>query len=289
MIELSQDQISFSFEQVHPDARIVVEFQRTIRIPEADREIPRLPGLGRFPLYAIEDHTDRVPSHWRGDGGAILPMYQSEAMWLGFRPAYSVVHRAFYPFAVKIEVGGADALTGRRSAAGIHQSPQDYLAVTAQSWLGGYRSPDGRVLQFSAMPLGSGYTPVTAETERALGGPLRISIFPMHRVVFEQRYPKDAWQLQPTERPTSTSSSFGVRGGFDSDDFLIRLRVEEGLFPLEDWAENAGTTYSLHLANSLHWCAITGAPPPTHQSRARTSPQPATTPQPPRGRENLRS
>ena len=114
MIELTNDQITFSFPGVHPDARVVVEFQRTIRIPEGGTEIPRLPSLGRYPLYSVEDHAQRVPAHWLENGGAMLPMYQSEAMWLSFQPAYSVAHDVFYPFAVKVGIGGVDAVTGER-------------------------------------------------------------------------------------------------------------------------------------------------------------------------------
>ena len=102
MIDASNDQVTFSFPEVHPDARLVVEFQRTLRIPDGERDIPRLPSLGRYPVYTIDEHAQRVPRHWIDTGGAMLPMYQSEAMWLSFRPTYSLAHQAFYPFAVKI-------------------------------------------------------------------------------------------------------------------------------------------------------------------------------------------
>ena len=135
MIELMNDQLTFTFGETHPDARIVVEFQRTIRIPEGGTEIPRLPSLGRYPLYAVEEYSHRVPSHWSDSGGAMLPMYQSEAMWLSFQPAFSVAHDAFYPFAVKVGLGGLDAVTGARWSSGLHQWPQDFMVVTFQSWL----------------------------------------------------------------------------------------------------------------------------------------------------------
>ena len=52
MIELAHDQLVFSFPEVHPDAKLTVEFQRTLRIPDGEREFPLLPGLGRFPLLS---------------------------------------------------------------------------------------------------------------------------------------------------------------------------------------------------------------------------------------------
>jgi hypothetical protein len=269
MIELTNDQITFSFPEVHPDARVVVEFQRTIRIPEGGTEIPRLPSLGRYPLYSVEDHAQRVPTHWLENGGAMLPMYQSEAMWLSFQPAYSVAHEVFYPFAVKVGIGEVDAVTGERWSAGIHQWPQDFLVITDQSWLGGYRAPNGEVLQFSAMPLGSGYKPITSESEAGMAGHLEIIVYPMNRGAFDTRFPRDAWQSRLGDVPVKTPQLLNARGPSSRSDALIRHKVEEGLFPIGDWDLGTPSKYRLHLANSLHWCAITGGPPPTTARRGR--------------------
>jgi hypothetical protein len=82
MIELSKDQLAFSFPEVHPSATVRVDFQRTLRIPDDDQDYPLPPGLGRFPLVHLDDHATNVPADWVQHGGVILPMYQSEAMWL---------------------------------------------------------------------------------------------------------------------------------------------------------------------------------------------------------------
>jgi len=62
----------------------------------------------------------------------------------------------------------------------------------------------------------------------------------------------------------------GDREHGGDQDALQRQQVEEGLFPLEDWDRSTPGRYALHLANSLHWCAITGSPPPMAPARART-------------------
>lgn len=52
-------------------------------------------------------------------------MYQREAMWMSFKPAYNL---SLPSFAVKISVGGVNALTGlsqRENTIG----KQDYLAI----------------------------------------------------------------------------------------------------------------------------------------------------------------
>jgi len=270
VIDLTHDQLTFSFEEEYPDARLTVEFQRTIRIPGGGTDMPRLPSLGRYPLYSVSEYADRVPPHWREMGGAMLPMYQSEAMWLSFRPAYSVAHGVFYPFAIQVEIGGVDAITGERASSGLHESPQDHLVITDQAWLGGYRSSSGEILQFSPMPLGSGYTPVTADSTAALAGQLRLRVFPMGGRWFQERFPTEGGKA-PLEGSTVNAPRLplGRRDFPMGNDALIRQRLEEGLFPISDWSIETESSYCLHLANSLHWCAITGAPPPTTAPRLR--------------------
>lgn len=84
MIELRHNQLRFSFPEVHPRATLTIEFQRTLRIPDDDQTYPLPPGLGAFPLRHVDDHATNVPPAGLQRGGVMLPMYQSEAMWLNF-------------------------------------------------------------------------------------------------------------------------------------------------------------------------------------------------------------
>ena len=104
MIELKSDGLVFSFPEVHKLARIEVGFQRTLRIPDDDKKYPLPPGLGRFPLRHVDDFAQRVPDTWLERGGVMLPMYQSEALWVNFS--------GHYPFAVKVAAGKINAVTG---------------------------------------------------------------------------------------------------------------------------------------------------------------------------------
>ena len=54
-IELRNDQLIFRFPEVHEDAELGIEFQRTLRIPDDNREHYLPPGLGRFPLSRVDD------------------------------------------------------------------------------------------------------------------------------------------------------------------------------------------------------------------------------------------
>ena len=112
MIELKHDALEFSFPEVHPDARLTVDFQRTLRIPDDERTYRLPPGLGRFPLRHVDDAGERVPAAWLRRGGVMLPMYRSEAMWLSFTA------RSHYPFVLKAAAGKVNAPDHSPAASG---------------------------------------------------------------------------------------------------------------------------------------------------------------------------
>ena len=112
MIELRHDNLVLSFPEVHPDAELSIDFQRTLRIPDDDKDYPLPPGLGRFPLRHVDDFAESLPPEWAEHGGIMLPMHQAEAMWLHFSTD-DVDDRAKYPFAIKIAAGKINAITGQ--------------------------------------------------------------------------------------------------------------------------------------------------------------------------------
>ena len=106
MIQIRHDNLVFRFPEVHEDAVLSIDFQRTLRIPDDDRCYPLPPGLGAFPLRHVDDFAAPCRPLWIEHGGVMLPMYQSEAMWISFG------RQSDYPFAVKIAAGKINAVTG---------------------------------------------------------------------------------------------------------------------------------------------------------------------------------
>ena len=62
MIELLNNQLTFRFPDVHQKAVCHIDFQRTLRIPDDNREYPLPPGLGRFPVEHVDDFMDKLDS-----------------------------------------------------------------------------------------------------------------------------------------------------------------------------------------------------------------------------------
>lgn len=109
--------------------RFSVSFQRTLRIPEDGKTYPLPPGLGAFPIHCVSDYPG-CPSTWRLDG-LFIPMYQREALWLGFDGA------DWKPNAVKIAVGKINAISAGEWNDLLQRDPQDYIICPNQPWLDG--------------------------------------------------------------------------------------------------------------------------------------------------------
>ena len=265
MIELRDNELKFSFPEVHPDATLTVEFQRTLRIPDDGKTYPLPPGLGRFPLRHVDDHAGKVPSSWLQHGGVMMPMYQSEAMWLNFNSNF-VAGRASYPFAIKVATGKQCAVTGEAWNEGLQRDPQNYMVAPTQPWLDGYVVEKGMIRQFVAMPLGSGYSVEEQITGKAEHGGLQLSVYPMKRAVFERRFPKRAsagrgGALYDTcdlaVMCFSASPDMGLAPGG-----RMHQEIYEDPYDMDDWQLDATGRCFVHLCNSLVWQSITGSTPP---------------------------
>ncbi len=270
MIELKRNQLVFSFPEVHPRARLTVEFQRTLRIPDDGKDYDLPPGLGRFPLRHVDDFAAAVPPHWVEHGGVLLPMYQSEALWINFDGRYLEEHGTEYPFAIKIAAGKINAVTGKPWSEGLDQRPQDYLVVPAQPWLDGYCVDKGVIRQFVAMPLGAGYTAEEQLTGEAEHGGMQIAVYPMKREAFERYFPRETFvhegrglSLGKRYRASAGVRGFAVREMGLAAGGRMQQEIYKDSFRLDDWDLEHTSRCFVHIANSLVWRAITGQRPPT--------------------------
>lgn len=269
MIELNHDRLVFSFPEVHADATFAIDFQRTLRIPDDGSDYSLPPGLGRFPVRHVDDFARDVPRRWLDHGGVMLPMYQSEAMWLDF----SAGEAAFsYPFAVKIATGKVDAVTGKTWVDGLHRK-QDYVVIPEQPWLDGYCVEKGLIRQFVAMPLGSGYSAEEQITGKAEHGGIQIIACPMKREAYERR--RREWERRPkrarfedvvyclAESPGSHFDMGLAPGG------RMRQEIYDDPYGFDEWDTANASRCFVHIANSLVWRAITGSNPPATPPTAK--------------------
>jgi len=264
MIELKRDELVFSFPEVHHSASMRISFERTIRIPDDDKDYPLPPALGKFPLRHVDDLASNVPAEWLKHGGVVFPMYQSEAMWLYFDAHYDVEREASYPFAIKIATGKVNAVSGGKWTKGIRRSPrQDYVVVPKQPWLDGYCVAEGVIRQFVAMPLGSGYSAEEQVSGKAEHGGLQIEVFPMKAAHFEKYNPKRDWRsrggvlYEGDPVICCYESAMGLAPGGS-----MKQKIEKDPYNMGDWDTTHSSRCFAHITNSMVWHGITGEHPP---------------------------
>jgi hypothetical protein len=258
MIEMKQDALVFSFPEVHRDAVLRVDFQRTFRIPDDERDYSLPPGLGSFPLRHVDDFAERVPESWVRHGGVVFPMYQSEAMWLCFSALQG------YPFAVKVATGKINAVTGESWKDGLNRNPQDYVVIPEQPWLDGYCVEEGVIRQFVAMPLGVGYSVEEQVTGQAEHGGLQLSVYPLKKEIWERiisRRGRKSYSLmmgEPAMASVSADYDMGLAPGG-----RMKQKIYTDHRDFEDWDLRQTSRCFVHIANSLVWRSVTGEAPPT--------------------------
>ncbi len=263
MIELRKDRLVFSFPEIHRDAVLEIEFQRTLRIPDDGNHHFLPPGLGRFPVRHVDDFAEKAPGRWLEHGGVMLPMYQSEALWLNFGSRG-------YPFAVKIAAGKIDAVTGKPWTNEFGRKPQNYVVTPGQPWLDGFCVGNGVIRQFVAMPLGSGYSAEEQITGEGEHGGIQIMACPIKSEVWESmekarvqvfRYASIAG---PKSRAIDETASMGLAPGGK-----MKQQIFDDTHALCDWSFESSSRCFVHLANSMVWRTITGDDPPTVPPTAR--------------------
>lgn len=245
MITLDNQRLQFSFPDLHEKASTSIEFQRTLRVPDDGKDYPLPAGLGKLPLLHTEDFKGSFPEKVTQTGGVILPMYQSEAMWMSFS------NRWGYPCAIKIATGKICAITGEEWTNSLSDENQDYIVTDEQPWLDGYRIDKNTVRQFVAMPLAEGYSVEEQLTGKAEWGGLQIMVVPMKRAFFD----KPRRYINPM---IVCYKSMGLAPGGK-----IRQEIYADPHGVDAWDLKHASRCFVQIANSNEFKKVTGLNPPT--------------------------
>ena len=263
-------QLSFRFPEVHDNAHCAIEFQRTLRIPDDDKDYPLPPGLGCFPLRHLDDYASRLPKEWLCRGGVVMPMHQAEAMWINFESLSSYRFADLpYPFAVKVATGKICAITGKTWVNQLNSDPQDYVVLPEQPWIDGYCVEKGVIRQFVAMPLGEGYTVEEQLTCAAQHGGIQIAAYPMkaerYQELIARRVSAEAlFSACRVSASHSANFSMGLAPGG-----RMKQDIYDDPYGFDAWDQENVTRCFVTIVNSAQWLAITGEPPPTKPPTAK--------------------
>lgn len=158
---------------------LIIGFHRTLRVPE-DGSTHLLPAdFGLFPLANVASYDAKLRKSGNlslidmaNKAGVFFPTYQREAMWISFQsPSNS-------KYAIRVFVGGVNAVSGKVWNAPKVGKQQDYVVVPPQEQLDGIAVGRDKVGQFVAMPIGSGYSVEKQITGKEDIGGLQLEITP---------------------------------------------------------------------------------------------------------------
>jgi hypothetical protein len=249
---------------------VTVRFMRTLRLPEHGTH-PLPPGLGTFPLRKVADYPGRAPSRWLERGGVLLPVYQREAMWLGFSSPV--------PAALQVGVGKVCAVSGRPWSDRLSRDPQNYVVLPRQPWLDGINSGAGTIRQFVAVPLGLGATVEGQVTGAEVWGGVQLQVFELRREALDrwraarrrQAAARGNWAdtgagsapggaplpMSTLGPPAPAAPAMGLGAGG-----RMRQEVFRDERPATDWQQEPSGRVFVHLATAPQWRAVTGEPAP---------------------------
>lgn len=259
MITLKHEQLVFRFPHIDDGVGVRIDFQRTLRLPDDGRDYHLPPGLGRFPLRHIEDFDLGVSNHRKARGGIIMPMFQTDALWLNFSSLG--YRRQELPVALKIGAGKINAVSGEKWTDGLSQDPQNYVVLPEQPWIDGFNVAKGKVRQFVAMPLGQEYTVEEQIDPKSDVGGIQFEAIPMK---------KEAYEKLKTEREEASSAKFGLIKSMKCESMemglgmggSMRQEIYDDEYGLDAWDLDNSQRCFIMLTNAEQWMAITGEEPP---------------------------
>lgn len=242
------EKIAVVDDRVHVGERLVITFQRTLRVPDDGRDYPLPPGLGRFPVVRAKDHAAQLPASWRGD--LLVPMYRREALWIAFEGT------SWKPNAVKVGIGGVDAISGDAWDGELRDDPQNYIVAPDQPWLDGINSGAGKVRQFVAMPLGEGVSVEAQITGDERTGGIQITAFEPLPGLF----PDVAPEPEPRDdfAPMAAPAMLGVGAGGS-----ISQKIYPDKYGIETWDREHPMSFFVRLIDAAELASITGMPKPS--------------------------
>jgi hypothetical protein len=236
--------LSVSVEQnrIRFGERLAVSFHRTLRVPDNGKVYPLPAGLGLFPLVQME--CAGRPAH-------AVPTYRREAMWIGFSGA------AWKPNAVKVIVGGINAVSGLPDDGAELGKSQDYLVCPLQPWLDGFNAGDGTIRQFVAMPLGEGYAIEAGHGLPERGGLVIVAFEPKPgRFPDEPPAAPRGPQRFAAPRPEKVEEmAFGAGGS-------IRQKLYPDPHGRDAWDRANCGSAAVTILDSHRFAELTGLPPP---------------------------
>jgi hypothetical protein len=236
-------------ERVFIGERFSVSFQRTQRVAGDLISAPPPPSWGVLPVHSFHDYLERVPHVPDVDNTFFIPLAEEEAVWLGFSGA------AWKPGALKVGVGGRNAVSGKEWDEILRARPQDYLVCPPQLSLEGVRAEDGSARQIVSEQVGT--------------NPIRLVVYEPVRGRFPEKPPAQA-AVRSNVLHSLTDALLDDREEEETLGWRIEREIRRDPYGIETWDTNAACAISVYMMSSQEYKRVTGLEPPPHPAPGDT-------------------
>ena len=198
------------------------------------------------------------PNSWTQSNSFFIPLYQREALWLGFDG------ESWHPTALVVGADGVNVITGQPWDAPLAGAPQNYVVVPDQPWLDGIRTRIGLVRQFVAMPLGRGFTLAEQVGQRSAHNGIQLRV---HEAK-PGRFPDEAPVRSNLDAPLMMRSPIHSAMGIGAGGTIVQ-KIYPDLYGFDTWESDGPPPAQIYIVNTEQFSWITGeAPPPPTISAA---------------------
>jgi hypothetical protein len=238
--------VKIKAERVLVGERFSVSFQRTQKVAPGLHAAQRPPSWGALPVHAVSDYPQHI-SIPDVKSAFLIPVGREEAVWLGFGGA------AWKPNALKVGVGGHNAVTGEKWDEELRARPQDYLVCPPQLSLEVIRTKEGSVSQIVA---GSELSDAGDWEANRIG----LIVYEPKRGIFAEQPPGRA----AGEINVLHSGPEPDLNDADDDDLKRRIEGEVHRDPYEmgTWDTETIGAISVYMVGHQQYKKITGCEPP---------------------------
>jgi len=244
-------EVKIRAERILIGDRFSVSFQRTQRAAKDFHAYQKPPSWGALAAQPLSDYPRDISTVGDVKNAFLIPVATEEAVWLGFGGA------AWKPNAVKVGVGGRNAVTGKEWDEKLSTQRQDYLVCPPQLSLESIRTKDGSVSQ------------IVASSELSDAGDWEASRIRL--IVYE---PKRG--IFPEQPPARAAGEINVLHSLpklllnDADDDALERRTKGEIhrdpYGLETWDPDIIGSISVYMVGHEQYRRITGHEPPPSPS-----------------------
>lgn len=273
-ISIFEHSIISDFSNLHPEAWLEIGFQQEFRIHQKEQMEQNIPRFGMLPIDYADDNYKNLPIEC-SIHDIIIPLYQSEALSIHFHSNFMSERKSEYPFAIKVDLEGINAISGQGAISDLCRLPKNYFTTLEQNELSGFID-NNKFNQFIAAPLAYIQSNKNRLQQAMNIYSIFIEVIPLKFERFDKCHPavnQEDYLARLNRECTFDDPKFSDVSNHDKDiNFIEEQNQEEDddddddevendinelidyeKFFISDWERKLSKRYTIHIINTCFW------------------------------------